>query len=246
MRRGAWLLVLLALTACATPPSRPARELSPPVRALLDELEGRWARFEDLEGVVELTLERRGRRQRFAGPLLLKAPAALRFEALLPWGQPLLVVAMDGETFTLYSLAEDRAVVGPATEEVVSRWLDVPLPPATLVALLAGHVLPLPKVEAGALVEERVEIRLDLQQEGGWRQRIWLDPLHRRPRRVEWEGPEIRGEATFADDQSLTLTIPDRQATLGLRYRERALGVGLPLARFRVELPASTSVTRVP
>ncbi len=246
MRRGAWLLVLLSLAACATSPRRPAPPLSPEVRGLLEELEARWKQFEDLRGVVELRLERRESRQRFTGPLLLKAPASLRFEALSPLGQPLLVVAMDGELFTLYSLHDDRAVVGPATERAMGRWLDLPLPPATVVAILAGYVLPLPEISAGALVHEGDHVRLDLQQEGALMQRIWFDLLGREPRRVKWEGRGVRVEAILGPDHGVTLRIPERGTTLSLRYQERDLGVGLPPARFRVELPEGTPVTRIP
>lgn len=246
MRRGAWLLVLLSLAACATSPRRPTPPLSPEVRALLEELEARWKQFEDLRGIVELRLERRETRQRFTGPLLLKAPASLRFEALSPLGQPLLVVAMDGELFTLYSLHDDRAVVGPATERAMGRWLDLPLPPVTVVALLAGHVLPPPEISAGALVREGDHWRLDLRQDGAFMQRIWLDPLGRQPWRVEWEGGGMRIEAILGSDHGVTLRIPERGMTLSLHYQERDLDVGLPPARFRVELPEGTPVTRIP
>ena len=246
MRRGAWLLVLLGLAACATPPRRPAPLLPPEVQGVIDELETRWRHFGDLRGIVELTLERRERSQRFIGPLLLKAPAALRFEALSPLGQPLLIVAMDGDTFTLYSLLEHRALVGPATERAMGRWLDFPLPPTTVVALLAGYVLPLPEIDVGVLVPEGEQLRLDLRQEGGFVQRIWFDPLERRARRAEWEGQGTRLEAIVGTDHRVTLKVPDQGTSLSLRYQERALDVGLPLERFRVTLPEGASVTRLP
>lgn len=246
MRRGAWLLVFVSLTACATAERRPAPALPPQAREFLAELVARWRGFEDLQGIVELTLEHRERIQRYTGPLFLKAPRALRFEALSPLGQPLLVVAMDGERFTLYSLVEDRAVVGPATERAMSRWLDLPLPPATLVALLAGFVLPLPEIEGGVLIQDGHEARLDLEEHGRVGQRIWFDPQERWVRRVEWEASGMGFQVTLNRDQSMALTVPDRMITLHIRYYERTLGVGLPLARFRVELPEGTSITRIP
>ena len=246
MRRGAWLLVLLSLAACAAPPRRPAPRLPPEVLGLLQELEAGWRGFEDLRGIAELTLERREGSQRFVGPFLLRAPASLRFEALSPLGQPLVVVAMDGERFTLYSVLEDRAVVGPATERAMGRWLDLPLPPTTLVALLAGHVVPLSEITAGMVVEEAGQLRLDLPQEGRFIQRIWIDPSRRRAWRAEWEGHGTRLEALLGSDQSVTVTVPDRGTALSLRYRERMLNVGLPMTQFRVELPEGVSVIQIP
>ena len=170
----------------------PTPPLSPEVRALLEELEARWKQFEDLRGIVELTLERRETRQRFTGPLLLKAPASLRFEALSPLGQPLLIVAMDGELFTLYSLHDDRAVVGPATERAMGRWLDLPLPPVTVVALLAGHVLPPPEISAGTLV--RGKGPLETRSPAGWS--LHATHLARSPREAAMaSGMGGRGDA---------------------------------------------------
>jgi len=246
VRRAVWLFVILSLAACAAPQRRPAREISSEVLGVLDELETRWRHFEDLQGIVELTIERRDGTQRFLGPLLLRAPAALRFEGLSPLGQTLFVVAMDGETFTLYSLVEDRAVTGRATEGTMTRWLDIPLPPAALVALLAGYVLPLPEIEAGTLVRGPEDLRLELQDGEGVVQRIWLDRLERRVQRVEWERRTMRLHASLGPGDTVTLVVPDRQVSLRLRYQSRALGVGLPLARFRVELPEGAGVIHAP
>jgi outer membrane lipoprotein-sorting protein len=241
-----WLLAILSLAACAAPPRRPAPPLSSEVRGVIEELETRWRHFEDLQGIVEFTVERRDGTQRFLGPLLLRAPAALRFEALSPLGQPLLVVAMDGETFTLYSLVEDRAMTGRATERTIARWLDIPLPPAALVALFAGYVLPLPEIEAGTLLRGPDEWRLELQDGDGAVQRIWLDQREGRARRVEWERPGLHLHASLGPDDTVTLVVPERQISLRLRYQTRATSVGLSLARFRVELPDGAWVTRVP
>lgn len=245
MRPAAWLFAILSLAACATPQRRPAPEISSEVLGVLEDLETRWRHFQDLQGIVELTLEQRDGTQRFLGPLLLRAPAALRFEALSPLGQPLLVVAMDGETFTLYSLVEDRAMTGRATEGTMTRWLDIPLAPAALVALFAGYVLPLPEIETGTLVPGSDDLRLTLQ-DGGVIQRIWLDRLDGRARRVEWERPGIRLHASLGPGDTVTLVVPERQTALRLRYQSRVTGVGLPLARFRVELPEGARVIRVP
>lgn len=96
------------------------------------------------------------------------------------------------------------------------------------------------------MIQDGHEARLDLEEHGRVRQRIWFDSQERWVRRVEWEGSGMGFQATLNRDQSMTLTVPDRMITLHVRYHERTLGVGLPLARFRMELPEGTSVTRIP
>ena len=56
----------------------------------------------------------------------------------------------------------------------------------------------------------------------------------------------MRIEAILGSDHGVTLRIPERGMTLSLHYQERDLDVGLPPARFRVELPEGTPVTRIP
>jgi len=56
----------------------------------------------------------------------------------------------------------------------------------------------------------------------------------------------MRLHASLGPGDAVTLVVPDRQVSLRLRYQSRALGVGLPLARFRVELPEGAGVIHAP
>jgi len=46
--------------------------------------------------------------------LLLRAPASVRFEALSPFGTPVLVVAGDAKALTVWEVLGERAYLFPA------------------------------------------------------------------------------------------------------------------------------------
>ena len=128
--------------------------------------------------------------QRLSGVLLLKAPAAFRFEALSPFGPPLLVVAGSPESVTVWEVLRNRAYLLPSTPEANRRWLGLALSGEDLVALLAGHVRPMPAPRTGTLLppdETGASLRLS-GSEGT--QRIWLD--RGRAARSRSSGPRAR------------------------------------------------------
>src|SRR5215472_12199388 len=141
LRRAFLALSLIALAGGCTslPPRQP---LPPEVLTARAELEARWQEFRDLRALTDITIRRSGRTDRLSGVLLLRAPASLRFEALTPFGPPILVVASDAQTVTLWDVAQERAYLARATPEATRRWLGLALGSEDLVALLAGYALP--------------------------------------------------------------------------------------------------------
>src|SRR2546427_293822 len=107
------LLVLLgALLVGGGCASLPPRKLLPPeVEAARAALGGRAKAFHDLRTQADLRIRRGDRVDRLTGVLLLRAPAELRFEALAPFGPPILVVASNADTVTLWEVAQQRAVL---------------------------------------------------------------------------------------------------------------------------------------
>src|SRR2546427_2452991 len=103
------LLLLLALgAACATVPTQePGGEDARRALALLAD---RSSEFTDLRALADIALTRGRERQRLRGVLLVKAPSSIRFEALAPFGPPLLLVAIHR--------SEERRV----GKECRSRW----------------------------------------------------------------------------------------------------------------------------
>lgn len=244
------LPILLAGCAVVAPPT-PREPVPPEARQWIELLEERWARFQDLKTQAEITIRRGDRSQRLAGVLLLKAPALIRFEALTPWGQPFLVLAATSESFTLYQVAENRALIGPAGAEATLRWLGLALSPDELVGILAGHVRPLAEFRSAELLEaDALGPSLRLTGEGRV-QRLWLDPETAAPRQVELSGGPTPTRITYVGGGAaepptgLTLTALDRPLSVRVRYRQSSMGAGLPPDLFTLTVPSDATVHRL-
>ena len=251
-RRGslaAVLVLTLTLGACASAP--PAPPLPPDVDAARARLDDAWQSFGDLRTLAEIGIRQRGRSQRFTGALLLKRPASLRFEALSPFGPPLLVVAARPEQVTIWEVPAARAYLLPSTPDANRRWLGLALPTEDLVALLAGHVRPLRAPRTGAVLPaDDVGPSLRLSGDEGT-ERIWLDPAGR-PLKAEWtEGKNpMRVTFTRASDpatggsvpRAITLVTLDGRLEVAVTYRDPAVDSGFDPALLRLDVPQGVEI----
>jgi len=242
-------VVVLLVAGCATLPP-PRTPIPPEADRLIDLLRERWQQFDDLRSLADITIRRDGSAQRLTGVLLLRAPASLRFEALTPWGQPFLLLAGNAETVTLYEVAENRALVGPASARATERWLGFALEPDELVGLLAGHVLPLrDPYSAELLPTDGVGPSLKLTGAGGT-QRIWADPETGVVRQVEIDSGRQRARIAYSGGgpgeppAALTLTALDAPLTVSIRYRDPEFGAGLAVSLFTLTLPEGAKIQR--
>lgn len=250
LKRAALLgIALVLLAGCASLP--PVREPLPPeAHRLIDLLSRRWLEFADLRTLAEITIHRDGRTQRLTGVLVLQAPVSLRFEALTPWGQPFLLLVGNALSVTLYQVADNRALVGPASAKATERWLGVALEPEELVGILAGHVLPLKDPYSAEIIPtDGVAPSIKLTGAAGV-QRIWADPetgvvrqvellASKNPARVTYEGA-----GPHSPPSSLTLTALDAPLTVMIRYRDPRLGTGPSPELFKLTLPESVKIQR--
>src|SRR5206468_6714148 len=76
----------------------------------------------------------------------------VRFEALSPLGQPLLLVTVHEGRLTAYDAAKNEAPVGPANAATITRVLGLPLDADALVAVLAGRAAPPKDLRVAELV----------------------------------------------------------------------------------------------
>lgn len=221
--------------------------MPPPIA---DEARDALARIEqhrrslvDLRSLADITIRRSGRAQRLSGVmLLLGEPAALRFEALSPFGTPVLIVAGDPQSVTLWEVLDNRAYIAPASPEANRRWLGLALGGADLVALLGARARPLPdpsRVELVAPDETGPSIRLtgrDVEQ------RIWFDPESGQARQVEWTG-QNPARVTFhptppqAPPAGLRLETPDGALRVSVTYRDPKMNAGLDPALLKLNVP---------
>ncbi len=234
------LLGALALTGgCASLP--PRRPLPPEVLTTRAELEARWREFRDLRSLTDITIRRAGRADRLSGVLLLRAPASLRFEALAPFGPPLLVVASDGESVTLWEVAQERAYIGRATPEANRRWLGLALGSEELVALLAGYALPPHDPLSGAMLPaDEIGPSVAFETADG-RQRIWLDPVSGDARQIEWTGGAQPARAVFVEN-GVRLSTLDGKLDVSVAYRDPQRDSGFDAELLTLTVPQSVRI----
>ncbi len=195
-----------------------------------------------------MTVRRGGRAQRFSGVLLLLSePAGLRFEALTPFGLPVLVVAGDPKSVTLWEVLDNRAYIAPPSAEANRRWLGLALGVEELVALLSGRVRPLPDpTSVDLLAPDAVGPSLRLTGAPG-EQRIWFDPDTGQARQVEWTGKNP-GRVTFSPAPAdgppagLRLETPDGSLRVSVTYRDPKMNTGLDPALLSLTVPEGVRI----
>jgi outer membrane lipoprotein-sorting protein len=212
---------------CATVAPAPA---PPPVseeaRAALARIEQHRLSLRDLRSRVDITVRRNGRAQRLTGVLLLLSePATMRFEALSPLGPPVLIVAGDPTSVTLWEVLDNRAYIAPASPDANRRWLGLALGVEDLVALLAGRVRPMSDpTTVELLAADPVGPSVRLTGAPG-EQRIWFDPDSGQARQAEWTG-KSPARVTFAPapadgpPAALTVETPNGSLRVSVVYRE--------------------------
>jgi len=244
------LLVLLLAAGCATALPPPRAPIPENAQRAVDLLRQRWREFSDLRTLADLVVERGGRKQPVRGVLLLKRPASLRFEALSPFGSPILIATLHDGQFVSYNAGSNSATVGPATPETAGRLFGLAVEPQDLVGLLAGLPVPpddlrvaevLPPDEHGPSLEMIGPIH---------RQRVWMDLATGVVRRVQVTGGRIEALLAYrrADDGTVAgfdLTAAQDNVTGTARYASVAVNSGVDAERFALTVPPGASVERL-
>jgi outer membrane lipoprotein-sorting protein len=233
--------------ATVAPPPAP-QPVSEEARATLARVEQHRLALRDLRSRAEITIRRNGRAQRHTGVLLLVGePAAMRFEALSPLGPPVLIVAGDPKSVTLWEVLDNRAYIAPASPDANRRWLGLALSVEDLVALLAGRVRPMPDpTEVELLAADGVGPSLRLTGASG-EQRIWFDPDSGQARQVEWTGKNP-ARVTFAPAPAdgppagLTLETADGSLRVSVVYREPRMNTSFDPTLLTLTVPQDVRI----
>jgi outer membrane lipoprotein-sorting protein len=235
------VLVLLLVGGCAV--AIPARRepVSEEARAAVALLIQRWHEFSDLRALADIVVTRRGERQRVNGVLLARAPASLRFEALSPFGAPLLVLTVHREQLVAYNAATNQATIGVANAETAAKMLSLAVDPDDVVAILAGRtVIPKDLRVAEILPPDEHGPSLDLIG-GLHRQRVWMDFTTGLVQRLEIVGGRYVARVVFQRDgdalKGLDLDAAEGFVTATVRYQSLALNSGIDDERFEFVVP---------
>lgn len=92
----------------------------------------------NISGVLDTTIWRNGERLRIEQLFLRSQSGNLRIDSLSPSGQPVNTVVFDGGRLLILDQSNHQFLMGPATREVVQKYLYVNLSPDVLSSLLGG------------------------------------------------------------------------------------------------------------
>ena len=211
-------------------------------RAALALLIERWHRLSDLRALADITIERGGQRQRLRGVLLAKAPDAIRFEALSPFGPPLLLMTIHDGQLTIYDAVKNEATLGPATAETAARVLSLPVDPDDLVAVLAGRTVPPKDLRVAEIVAPDADGPSLILIGRLHRQRVWMDFATGVVRQLEIVGGRAAARIVFHRDGGGLLTGFDLDAAQGyvkatVQYENLVMDGGVDAQRFVIAIP---------
>ena len=250
LKRLSSALVVLLVAGCAIAPPTPHAPVAPDAQRVVDALTARWREFQDLRALADVTLKRGGDTQRFSGVLLARAPASVRFEALSPFGQPFLLVAMHQGRITAYNAATNEARVGAATVQSAADLISLPVEPEDLVGLLSGRAVP-PRDLRVAEIMTPDEMGPSINLVGRYnRQRVWCDFDSGIARRITITGGRAEATVTFQRAGDAALDGLDVSAANGyvsgvVRYRSFTLNAGIDAERFALTLPKDAKIQNI-
>lgn len=216
---------------------------------MLGLLADRWQGFSDLRTLADIDVTTGGTRQHVRGVLLAKAPSSVRFEALSPFGQPLLVATIQDGYLTTYDVASNQATVGPADADTTARALGLPFEPQDLVAVLAGQVAPPRDLRAAEILAPDDTGPSLLLITPDQRRRVWLDPTSGIVRRMEISTRRTTVEVKYERTGSKEIRGLDVAAaayvTAAVRYLEPTFDEGIDNATFSLTLPKGSKIRAI-
>jgi len=244
------LLALIVLAGCATLPPAPRQPITAEARAVIERLEARWREFSSLRTLADLSIRQGTSRQQARGVLLVKAPGSVRFEALSPLGQPLLLATVHEGRLTAYDATTNEGYVGPATAATTARFLHLPFEPDDLVGLLAGRPV-LPADIRSAELKAPDEIGPSIEMHGtNNRRRIWFDPTTTAVKQFELAGGRAEARVRYVPTAGGDIGGFDLSTTLNtvaatVRYQNPELGVPLEPDAFVLTIPKGAKTQEI-
>lgn len=121
-----------------------------------------------LKGFMRIQIEAGGETARGRAAWAAAPPDRLRLEWLNPLGQPLLSLAGDGRTITLYSFADRKFHRFAQSPKALERMIQVPAGIEDLLDILAGR----PPVPAGAIARAAPAQACGVVLESRWHVRL--------------------------------------------------------------------------
>jgi outer membrane lipoprotein-sorting protein len=220
----------------------PRSTIRPEALRAADLLTRRWQAFTDLRALADINVERGDQKQRLSGVILAKGPASVRFEALSPFGQPILIGVVHDGRLTGYNALTNEAIVGDATAETTAQILGLPFEPEDLAGVVSGYAVPPRDLRMGEILPADAQ-GPSLSLVGAvHEQRIWMDFETGVVSQLKIIGGRADATVTYQRNDAgqvtgYDITAASRWVNGTVRYRNVAEGVGLSPERFALMLP---------
>jgi len=256
--RGAGLLLLIVCgSGCAwvSPPAGP-KPFNP--QQIIQQLNAQCSRVVGLKTSARIWLWLEdGSRRVFSAAILVQRPNRLRLEVLNLLGQPMQILACDGQRLVWYDIPQHQALVGEATGLNIYRLVGIQLETAALVGILLGGSAPPTRYATAVLrysaqeSEYLLEVCQEEDEECGYR--LWLEPGSLRPLRLEAAGRSGRSSwqaawsgyvlaAGYLVPRVVELWRMDGRSRLRASYERLEVNPKLRPENFRVDLPEGTII----
>ena len=252
--RRLFLLLCLALAACAPRPARPLALAPASTSFLLAVVSESGRAFNSLRGLAKVKVTSSGRTIGATQVLLAEKPDRLRAETLSPFGQPLLVLVTDGRKLSVLAPGERRFYQGPATFRNLERFTGLPLRLPDLVQTLLYQVPVIAATQKSVSVTDDGRYRLTLQALDSRREVFFFDENKRLVEMDYYAGGQLEFKVNWsrfaAEPQpfplAATLNMPRQQTVASLLFTELKINVVIPAERFTLMPPAGVSIIDLP
>jgi outer membrane lipoprotein-sorting protein len=247
-------LALLLLASCA--PLRP--DLGPPVSSdfadsLMQDWQDKSSHIKSIQGLATVNLKAPLNNINATQVVLAELPDRLRAETLSPFGVPIILLVANGDKMGVLLTAQNLYYQGAATPENLGTFVNLPLELTDLVGVLLYQppVLETSNNEAFKL------------NEGGWllirrtalqRQELVFNALRQLVEVSYFKDNDLVVKihyANFSDTENhyptlLTLEIPDKYATVSLKFSDVETNGQLRSELFKIEPPAKARIVYLP
>ena len=257
MMRIAASLLLLVLTACVPRPPAPAvPAVAPQVseEILLEGLAQNARAFQSLQGLAKVRVNAGGKSLSATQVLLAEKPDRFRAETLSPFGQPLLLMATDGQEMDVMIPSEGRFYRGEASPKNVQRFTRLPLQVTDLVHLLLYETPVIGHGERTLAAGEEGDYLLTLFGESGRLQRLRFDAALHLVESAYFRDDVLQLRVTYDQFQgdlhpfprSVFLEMPALKAEGSLAFSEVRTNVAIPPERFTLTPSPGMEILPIP
>lgn len=220
---------------------------------VLDAIVAAWERVHGLVGEGRISVDTEEVDGTLQMAVEVAEPAYIYLETVDLVGTPRGVFATDGAAFAFYRPDQHVFYAGPATAEMVGRFLPVELPPEQLASAMLGEVpLLLDAEEARLEVDEATGTYVIFLRKGRVRQRVEVATRDLRLVSIQTRGaPAI--DASYDDHEELlpgalfptTIVLTTPRARVRLRYSNVRLNQPVDPAGFALQPPPGARVERM-